>query len=90
MIKSLNEIKIFVVGGDRMYSSWISKNSVNSIQEADLVIFTGGSDVNPAAYGERQHATTEINKNRDITEAVAFVTAIINKKPILSICRGLN
>ena len=84
----LSDIKIYVVGRSKEYGTWISHNIVDSIEEADLVILIGGSDCNPAAYGERQHPTTEIDKNRDMVEAIAYITAITCKKPVLGICRG--
>lgn len=88
MTNFINEIKIFIVGKSLDYGEWISDNIVDTIEEADLVIFTGGEDITPMMYGEQQHITTEVNKNRDLREAVAYVKAISLNKPVLAICRG--
>jgi len=88
MTNFINEIKIFVVGKSLEYGKWISDNIVNTIEEADLIVFTGGEDVTPMMYGEQQHITTEVNKNRDLREAVAYIKAISLSKPVLAICRG--
>ena len=42
-------MKIYVVGGDLNYANWISdKEFVQTPEEADLVLFTGGEDVHPS------------------------------------------
>lgn len=60
-----------------------------SITESDLVIFTGGIDVDPALYGEAAHRSTGTpSSGRDNADIEAFVTCVENGIPMLGICRG--
>lgn len=60
------------------------------ISEADLVIFSGGADVNPALYKEKQHPTTNFSKERDVECEVIFNHCLKNDIPMLGICRGMQ
>lgn len=82
-------IKIFHSNGDTNYSNWIpNSEAVTTIEEADLVLFTGGEDVSPEYYDDVKHHTTYSNRSRDIKEIDMFDKAILLKKPILGVCRG--
>ena len=54
--------------------------------EPDLIVFTGGSDVSPALYGEEIADRTGVSIERDAFEALVFNNYIETKK--LGICRG--
>jgi len=86
-------MKVFLTKGSENYAKWLSKDIkvVVGIQEADLVIFTGGEDVSPIIYGETQsHKYTQSDIHRDNVEQVFFRMAKDLGKPILGICRGLK
>lgn len=86
--------KVFIVGDWGMLASvarmfidnkWqIAKN----IEEADLVQFTGGEDINPALYGEVPHPQCFFNNKRDTFEILVYKAAKELKKPMAGICRG--
>jgi gamma-glutamyl-gamma-aminobutyrate hydrolase PuuD len=59
-----------------------------SPDEADLVIFGGGSDVDPQLYGEKQHDTTYCNPARDYDDGVLFDQCYRDGIAMLGICRG--
>ena len=80
------EIKIFTTNPE--YGLWLSDNLVDSIEEADLVVFTGGSDVDPALYDEKPHFTTSYDTGRDLREMRLFNECKNNNIPMLGICRG--
>lgn len=83
--------KVFVVGSSIHYANFIrNKQLVNSISEADIVLFTGGEDVNPILYNEKQHPRTYFNTMRDMAEKKVFdeVTAMKRKVLFIGICRG--
>ena len=61
---------------------------VKHIFDADLVQFTGGSDVSPAYYGEDLHPETYPNIIRDEYEAEVFKACKAIGKPMAGICRG--
>ena len=57
----------------------------------DGILFTGGQDVNPACYGEKQTAMCgEICEERDRMEEVLLQLCRIKRKPAYGICRGIQ
>jgi GMP synthase-like glutamine amidotransferase len=89
-MKKINDLKIYVPYGSRGYANWISYNFVNSVEEADLVLITGGEDINPRLYGDRPHSTTWYNVNRDEIELTAVREAIKQEKFLWGTCRGIQ
>lgn len=81
--------KIFVVGSALNYASFIKDSVLTSdMKEADIVLFTGGEDVNPALYKADPHPSTVFNKERDKAEVSVF-KKIKPTQLALGICRGL-
>jgi GMP synthase-like glutamine amidotransferase len=62
--------------------------SLSTIKHYDLIVFTGGSDIDPKMYGEDPHITTKPNIHRDIGEAKVYYSALEAGVPMLGICRG--
>lgn len=80
---------IYVVGYGTSYANWMQGTEfVDAIHEADLVVFTGGEDINPALYFKSKHPTTHYNERRDSIEVGAFRLAVQHQKPMIGICRG--
>jgi len=61
---------------------------VNKVEDADLVLFTGGSDVDPCYYGQKRGKHTGSGGARDVREFALFHQAMELGKPIFGICRG--
>lgn len=81
--------RIYVVGPEKIYSKWIRNHElVDNIEDADIVIFTGGEDVSPSLYNAQQHSTTCSNIQRDLEEKAIFEKVKPNQLCI-GICRGL-
>ncbi len=60
-----------------------------AIDDFDGVILTGGTDVDPALYGEkREPETDEPDTERDAAELSLVRQALERDVPILAICRG--
>ncbi len=59
---------------------------VDNDLDADLVVFTGGEDVDPSYYGEEKHGATYSNPRRDARESHIFHQNL--DKPKVGICRG--
>lgn len=62
-------------------------------KEADLVIFTGGEDIDPGIYQERSNGTYGVNQERDKRELsllnrILEGTFVVGK--VLGVCRGLQ
>lgn len=81
-------MKVFVVGSATGYANFLEgRTLVDSVEEADVVLFTGGEDVDPSLYGCRKSDRTYSNIDRDLKEAEVFKTIKPNQLA-LGICRG--
>lgn len=69
-----------------MAESGLGKAS--SIEEADVVVFAGGSDINPALYQQRPLVGTHFNPDRDVLEEAIYHECIKQDKIMFGICRG--
>ena len=84
-------MKIYVVGGADNYVSFIENvQLVDKLEDAQLVVFTGGEDVTPSLYGCKKHRTTRSNLDRDKREQDIFNKINPKKQVCLGICRGLR
>lgn len=83
----LKNYKIFVVG-QSYYGSWTNMQLVDSVEDADLVMFTGGEDVDPSYYNEEMGEHTYSNISRDKKEVKIWEQAVALNKKIIGICRG--
>lgn len=88
--KNLNfPVNVFVVGGGKYNANFLhNHNVVETISESDMVIFTGGEDINPNLYNKGKHPTTNFNDNRDRYEVTMFHQAKSLGKYMFGICRG--
>ena len=57
---------------------------------ADALVLTGGTDVDPALYGEEPHPTVRFDRARDDRELALLAAALDRDLPVLAICRGLQ
>lgn len=88
--------KVFVVGLATSYASWIQGSLTKNMEEADVVLFTGGEDISPKLYNGASSRTVHLwdrdNKSglprRDLFELEAYKEAIKLNKPIWGTCRG--
>lgn len=80
--------KIYIVGGGVGYANWMEGTIVDKMEDADLVVFTGGEDVHPDFYGHPRHPRTGANYPRDRYEMQQFDVATKLGKHIIGICRG--
>lgn len=84
--------KAFIVLGNRFGEKQVLQaygfSVVETMEDADFVVFTGGEDINPALYGEAVHRSVYFNNRRDEAEIRAYEQAVTLKKPMLGICRG--
>ncbi len=62
-----------------------------SLDSVSGLMLMGGTDVNPALYGEQRHPETEDpDDERDGREAALIRDALTRDLPILAICRGMQ
>jgi putative glutamine amidotransferase len=61
------------------------------LDDVDAMVFTGGSDINPAVYGQDPHpASSGFYDHRDAAELELMRTALGQAMPVLGICRGMQ
>ena len=83
-------IKTYVVGPQIGYSRFIKDCVlVDRIEDAQVVLFTGGEDVGPDVYGCKPHPTTYYTKRRDKQEIEAF-NKIGKNQIAVGVCRGVQ
>ena len=62
------------------------------LSNLDGVLFTGGADINPALYGEKQtpHGTGKYNDVRDLSDILLMKQALKINIPMFAICRSFQ
>lgn len=60
---------------------------VDNPEKADIVVFSGGADINPALYGCERHHTTWFHDDRDNLE-VSCYKKLSKDQVVIGICRG--
>lgn len=60
----------------------------DKFRQLNGLVFTGGEDVNPSCYDGDIASTGKLNIERDIMELRLIEKAVLNKIPLLCICRG--
>lgn len=61
------------------------------LRRFDGLVLMGGSDVDPALYGQEPHATTYgVNRENDEIEMALTLAAVELELPTLAICRGMQ
>lgn len=82
-------MKVFVVGGNTTYVNFISNVDItNNLEEARLVVFTGGEDVTPSFYGCKAYPSTCNNPERDKFEKQIFDKIDPERQVVYGCCRG--
>ena len=83
-------MKVFVVGPSTGYSRFIEDlELVDDMKDAQVVLFTGGEDINPELYGCKKHQSTWFNKKRDDFEVESF-KKVASDQLCVGVCRGLT
>lgn len=84
-------MNVFIVNGSSDYRTLFLSmgfSITNSLEDAGLVCFTGGSDVSPSLYGAKEHPFTGASYARDMQEQLVFLDAVDKNIPCVGICRG--
>ena len=83
--------KVLIVHTSMLYERMFQSEGweiVRTIEEANLIQFTGGADVSPYLYGQKKHPKTNNNLERDKKEAIIYSIGIKESLPMAGICRG--
>jgi putative glutamine amidotransferase len=60
------------------------------LESLDGIVFAGGGDVDPAAWGAERHPATDADPVRDASELLLMRAALDADLPVLGVCRGLQ
>lgn len=75
------------------FSGWLGRAGcyrVDEPEDADIVFFTGGPDVDPQLYGEAAMPCTEIDADRDKADMDLYTLCESLGIPMVGICRGMQ
>lgn len=61
---------------------------VEDMEKANIVLFTGGADIDPSLYGHEEHPATSHYPKRDAIEVDDYERALKLGLPMAGICRG--
>lgn len=61
---------------------------VKTPEEASIIVFAGGADVDPELYGQKRLPFTHYHRARDDYEGKVYDEAVELGKPMFGICRG--
>ncbi len=81
---------IVAAGGIPVLLPPVSEAHERLVSVVDGLVLVGGADIEPARYGQEQHATTYTRPNRDAFEFGLLRSALDSGKPVLGVCRGLQ
>lgn len=84
--------KAYISGGSRFQEGKVlgcyGFTTTETIEDADLVVFTGGADIGPNLYFHPTHTTTYPTPHRDAEDVTTWAKATALGIPMLGICRG--
>ncbi len=80
--------KVYVIGNSKSYARWIEGSLVHRMEDADVVVLTGGEDISPELYGEKAGPHTWFSPERDAQELREYHRALELGKAIWGTCRG--
>jgi putative glutamine amidotransferase len=87
-------MKIYVIGSSIGYARWmldvLNATLTDKMEDSDLVVLTGGADIDPMFYGENKGKYTSTYAQRDDYEFAEINKAIDLNKKIVGICRGMQ
>jgi gamma-glutamyl-gamma-aminobutyrate hydrolase PuuD len=82
---------VHAAGGRAVLIPPTAEAAEETLGAVDAMVFTGGSDINPAYYEEAPHPETfGIDDRRDAAEFALLREALAAGKPVLGICRGIQ
>jgi putative glutamine amidotransferase len=83
-------VRAVEVAGGRPLLVPPSRNGMDeTLDVLDGIIFSGGSDLDPATYGQERHPETKgVVPDRDRAELALLEAALARDMPVLAVCRG--
>lgn len=92
--QSLYYDAVVEAGGEPVFLPLVTdiESAREALSQVDCVVMAGGMDIDPAMYGEEAQDTYQHNffYSRDISDYWMIQEAIVEDKPMLAICRGMQ
>lgn len=82
------QYSIYVIGHGVGYARWIPGHLTRNMEDADVVILTGGEDISSELYNEPKGPSTYFTPSRDAFELREYDRAKSLNKVIWGTCRG--
>ena len=64
--------------------------SISELCTCDGLLLPGGGDITPLFYGQAQNGSRSIDTELDILQIQALDFFVLNRKPVLGICKGMQ
>src|SRR5210317_722728 len=82
---------IYENGGIPIIAPSIKSLAARYVSMCDAVLLIGGvNDVSPSLYNQEINGASDCNLDQDLFELEIINQAIIQRKPLLGICRGMQ
>ncbi len=92
-METKNEHKFYASATSKGHGNWLTPlgfSSTDVLEDADVIIFGGGADIDPATYGEEPSKRTYTSPEREKEEKEDFDKGRKLGKKMVGICRGLQ
>ena len=92
-MKELSKYKYYASACHHSHGCFLNSlgfENTDNIEEADVIIFGGGADIDPATYDEKPSCRTHPSKEREKIEKKDFRYAVQHGIRMIGICRGLQ
>lgn len=81
---------IYCIGYGTSYCNWMQGTLTRHMEEADLVVLTGGADIGGLLHSDTVHPQTYSDSERDRYEIAQFEKAVALQKCVWGTCRGFQ
>lgn len=85
-------LEVYVTGEEKYgFIDYLSRSrctNAKTLEQADVVVFSGGSDVSAELYGEKPHFSTRPDIQQDLEDIETFKKCIKLGIPMIGVCRG--
>ncbi len=91
--KDEKKYKYFASATGRGHGNWLEPLGFEftaSLEDADVIIFGGGADIEPSTYGEKEGSRTYSSPERERREKKDFEKGLKLGKKMYGTCRGLQ
>lgn len=86
----MNYVRAVHAAGGRAVLVTPDDPGIDVLESLDGIVFTGGGDIDPAAWHAERHPATEVDEVRDAAELMLMRAVLDADLPVLGVCRGMQ